>query len=53
MTTVVNATVVVQPSASLGAFTEVKAVVTKIDQAQAAQVAFVITDGLGRQASCY
>lgn len=54
VTTSVNATVRVEPFAPLGRFSpEVKAVVTKIDPAQAARVAFVITDGAGQRASCY
>ena len=36
-----------------GAMQEVQAVVTKSDPTKPAQVAFVITDGAGRQASCY
>ena len=51
VTTLVNATVRIEPFAS-GAFSEVRAVATKTNQALPAQVAFVITDGTGRQASC-
>jgi hypothetical protein len=53
VTTLINATVRIDPFASVGRFSpEVKAVVTKIDQALAARVAFVVTDGDGNQASC-
>jgi hypothetical protein len=37
----------------MGTFGEVKIVVTKIDQTKGAQVALVVTDGSGRQSSCY
>ena len=54
VTTLVNATVRIDPFAPLGRFSpEVEAVVTKIDPTMGAQVAFVVTDGTGRQASCY
>jgi hypothetical protein len=54
VTTLVNATVRIEPFASMGRFSpEVKAVVTKVDQTKGSQVAFVVTDGDGNQASCF
>jgi hypothetical protein len=53
VTTQVNVTVRIEPFASLGGFSEVRAVATKTNQSLPAQVAFVVTDAGGRQASCY
>ena len=48
MTTLVNATVVVESFSPLGAFTKVAAVAAKTGSSMPAEVAFLITDGIGQ-----
>ena len=52
VTTLNKARVRVDPFVPLGGLSEVRAVVTKTIQGSSARVAFVVTDGVGQQASC-